>query len=364
MNILFLTNHLNIGGITSYLDSLSRGLKARGHNIYIASSGGDKLQDFLDQGMDFIQVPLRTKAEFSPKVFFSFLKLLGYIKKNKIDIIHANTRVTQVLGCLLERFTGRPMVSTCHGFFKTRISRRIMPCWGKRVIAISQQVKDHLKDDFKVRDEIIRLINNGIDLENFKDIKNFDRQLIKAEIGLGDGPVVGIVGRLSDVKGHIYLIEAISIVSKEIPSVNLLIIGEGKMLDELRALSKRLKLEDKVYFINSVMDTRKVLSVMDIFAMPSLKEGLGLALMEAMASGLAVVGSSVGGIKTLIADGDNGLLVDPANSGGLAQAITKLLKDEGIRKVLGENAKKFIGANFSSHKMVEETERLYQECLN
>jgi len=363
MNILFLTNHLNIGGITSYLDSLSSGLKAKGNNIYIGSSGGDKLEDFLDKGMDFIRLPLKTKAEFSPQLLYSFFKLLPYIKKNKIDIIHANTRVTQVLGCLLERFSAKPLVSTCHGFFKTRISRRVLPCWGRRVIAISQQVKDHLRDDFKVDDEKIRLINNGIDLERFKDIKSFDLELIKKEIDLKDGFVVGSVGRLSDVKGHIYLIEAISNVAKEIPNVNLLIVGEGKMFGQLKALSKQLNLEDRVCFINSVMDTRKVLSIMDVFAMPSLKEGLGLALMEAMASGLAVVGSDVGGIKTLIADGSNGLLVKPADPKDLGAAITSLLKNKEKRKVLGENAKKFISTNFSSIKMVDETEKVYKECL-
>ena len=364
MNILFLANHLNIGGITSYLDSLSTGLKEKGHNIHIASSGGDKLQDFLDSGVKFIQVPLKTKAEFSPKVLFSFFKLLPYIKKNKIDIIHANTRVTQVLGCLLGSFSAKPLVSTCHGFFKPRVFRKILPCWGRRVIAISQQVKDHLIDDFKVQADKIELINNGIDLKRFNGPEGFDKELIRSEIGLDDGPVVGIVGRLSDVKGHIYLIEALSIIAREIPEVKLLIVGEGKMFGQLEALSKRLKIEDKVYFINSVMDTRKVLSVMDIFAMPSLKEGLGLALMEAMASGLAVVGSDVGGIKTLIAHGENGLLVEPEDSKGLAGAITQLLKDKEKRRILGENARKFISTNFSSQKMSDETERLYLGCLN
>lgn len=102
---------------------------------------------------------------------------------------------------------------------------------------------------------------------------------------------------------------------------------------------------------------------MDVFAMPSLKEGLGLALMEAMASGLAVVGSDVGGIKTLIADGSNGLLVKPADPKDLGAAITSLLKNKEKRKVLGENAKKFISTNFSSIKMVDETEKVYKECL-
>jgi len=360
MNILYLTNHLNIGGITSYVDSLSSGLKERGHNIYIASSGGDKLHDFLDKGINFIQVPLKTKAEFSPKIIISFFKLLPYIKENKIDIIHANTRVTQVLACFLSFFSGKPFISTCHGFFKTRFVRLLFPCWGKKVIAISQQVEQHLRHDFKVNPAAISLINNGIDVGRFANNQGFDRQLIRKELGIGEGLVVGIVGRLSDVKGHIYLIKAISIVAKDVPQVKLLIIGEGKMFSQLIDLTKQLGIEDKVFFINSVMDTRRVLAIMDLFVMPSLKEGLGLALMEAMASGLPVIGSNVGGIKTLIADGYNGLLVEPADVPGLAQAITVLINDPEKRKAFGANASIFIQKNFSLKKMLDQTEEVYE----
>jgi glycosyltransferase involved in cell wall biosynthesis len=114
----------------------------------------------------------------------------------------------------------------------------------------------------------------------------------------------------------------------------------------------------------SFAETKDVLAAMDIFVLPSLKEGLGLSLMEAMAQGLAVIGTNVGGIKTLIQDGINGLLVTPADINGLSGATISLLENSAKRQDLGNNARAFIKDNFSQEKMVLETEKLYQECLS
>lgn len=364
MNILYLTNHLDIGGITSYVLSLAGGLKLRGHNIYIASSSEGQLLKLMSEGINFIPIPIRTKSEVSPKIIISLFKLAKVIRKNNIDIVHANSRTTQVLGCLLEKKTAVASISTCHGFFKKRFSRRLFPCWGRPVIAISQQVKEHLINDFKVRNEDIRLIHNGIDAGNLREESSGRRAQIKKELGLGDGPVVGIVARLSDVKGHIYLIQAMSPVLEKFPSAKLLIVGEGPMEDKLKAKVLELKIGKSVVFLPSVSDTGEVLEAMDLFVMPSLKEGLGLSLMEAMAKGRAVIGSNVGGIKTLIQHKFNGLLVNPEDEQGLSLAILELLQDPIEAKSLGNNARGFIAQNFSLEEMLLKTEEAYRECVN
>jgi len=364
MNILYLSNHLNVGGITSYILSLAKGLKSRGHNVFVASSSGDCLSKFIQGGISYIPIPIKTKSEIDLKVLFSFFKLLKYIKEKNIDIIHVNTRVTQVLGCLFHRATGKPYISTCHGFFKPKFSRWLFPCWGKRVIAISQQVSEHLRDDFKVDEAKIRLVHNGIDLNRFS-IQNSNTKLAtKEKFGLNNAKVVGIIARLSEVKGHIYLIEAMKKVLVKIPDAQLLIIGEGKEKKKLLDLIKRLDIEKNVFFVPSANDTIQAFLVMDVFVMPSLKEGLGLSLMEAMAYGLAVVGSNIGGIKTLIQNGENGLLVEPADSNALSRAILELLQDNFKAKALGEKARIFIHKNFSLEEMILKTEKVYLECLN
>jgi len=364
MNILYLTNHLNIGGISSYVLTLARGLKLRGHNVYIASSGGELLSRFIQEEIVYIPIPIRTKQEVSPKILMSAFRLIPQIREKNIDIIHSNTRVTQVLGCLIHRYSHIPYVSTCHGFFKKRFFRKAFPCWGLKVIAISEAVEEHLKIDFKVKEKDIRVIHNGIDLDRFREQRTENREQRKKELGLSDGPVIGIVARLSDVKGHVYLIEAMQVVLEKIPGAQLLIVGEGKMRNELENLSRNIGIEKSVFFISSVIDTTGVLSIMDLFVLPSLKEGLGLSLMEAMACGLAVIGSDVGGIRSLIQDGYNGLLVKPADTEAIAAKILELLKDKEKRESLGDNARFFIKQNFSQEKMVLETERVYLECLN
>lgn len=362
MNILFIANHLNVGGISSYLLTLGNGLKERGHNVYVASSGGSLVDKFKKYGITHIRVPLRTKKEVSPKIIISFLKLSGQVRKLNIDVLHSNSRTTQVLGDLLSRYNkGIAHVFTCHGFFKPKLSRRLFPCWGKAVIAISSQVKEHLLLDFKLDERKISVINNGIDTASFGDFSA--REKTRRELGVNDAFLVGIIARLSDVKGHTYLIQAMRIVLKDCPSAKLLIVGEGKTGRALVEQVNDLGIGDKVIFLAQAQNNRDILSAMDVFVMPSLQEGLGLALMEAMAQGLAVVGSSVGGIKTLIRDKENGLLVEPADSAGLARAIIKLFSDQPLRGELGMKARKFIMDNFSAAKMAEETERVYKKCL-
>jgi glycosyltransferase involved in cell wall biosynthesis len=363
MKILFLVNHLNVGGITSYIFTLASGLKKEGHSVFIASSGGELLPKFNDLGIIYISIPIKTKNELSLKILLSAFKLSKVIKDNKIDILHSHSRTTQVLGSLLHKLTSAKHISTCHGFFKRRFSRKIFPCWGERIIAISEQVKEHLRDDFKVGLERISLINNGIAVDKFKPVSLSQKQEAKSRLGLRSSPVIGILARLSDVKGHKYLIEAMKIVLVDFPDAQLLIAGEGKMEKELKRLSESLSIGKSVFFVTERLDTRDILSAIDIFVMPSLKEGLGLALMEAMSSGLAVIGSAVGGIKTLIKDGENGLLVNPEDSPGIAKAIIDLLFDSNKASSLGANARKYIAAEFSEEKIVLKTEELYQECL-
>lgn len=173
-----------------------------------------------------------------------------------------------------------------------------------------------------------------------------------------------MIARLSEEKGHSYLIKAMEVVIAKVPKAQLLIVGEGRMREELVNLTRTAGLEKSIFFLPSVMDTQEVLSVMDLFVLPSLKEGLGLALMEAMACGLCVIGSDVGGIKSLIQDKYNGLLVRPADSQELSQAILELLQNPDKAKSLGANARIFINENFSQEKMISETEKVYLECLN
>lgn len=361
MNVLFLTTHINAGGITSYLLTLVKGLAARGVRVHLASSGGDMEAEFIAAGVKVITLGIRTKSELDCRIYQALVPLRAYVLKEKIDVIHAQTRVTQVMGAVLGKITRRPYVSTCHGFFKTRLSRRLMPCWGRKVIAISPAVEGHLKSDFGVPPGRVALIPSGIDVRDFEQVDEKTRMDLRTRYGLGSEPLVGIVARLSDVKGQDVMISAMKIVVKDAPEAKLLLAGEGKMEGVLRDMVAAFGLEKHVFFYPVVNRTAEILAMLDIFVMPSRQEGLGLSIMEAQATGLAVVASNVGGIPTLIEDGRTGVLVQPQDPQALAEAIIHLLKDQDARVRMGRAAREFIRCNHSSDKMVEQTLRLYQE---
>ncbi len=363
MNILLLSTHLNTGGISSYLCTLSRGLVKKGHRVWIATSGGNLVESLRASGVEHITLNIRTKSELDWRIYFSLLPLNQMIQENKIDLIHTQTRITQVMAACLSKATGKPFVSTCHGFFKNRWSRRIFPCWGQKVIAISEAVSEHLRKDFKVDPKRIVLIRNGIDLENFPMVSVQMKEMKRRAFGLEDEPVVGIIARLSLVKGHDVLIEAMKKVVAEFPKAKLLVVGEGSLGKKLKEMVEDFELSLNVRFYPIVNQSSDMLSLFDVFVMPSRQEGLGLSVMEAQAAGLPVVASKVGGLPSLIEDGRTGLLVPPENANLLAEAILLLLRNRPKAKEMGERARSFIQKEFSAERMVEETVRVYTTIL-
>lgn len=364
MNILLLANHFNAGGISNYILNLSKGLVLKGNRVYVGSSGGEWVRRLQDADIKHIYLPLKTKSILSPKLLSAYFILKKIIREEKIDIVHTQTRVTSVLAYWLSRNNAAPFVYTAHGFFKPRLYRRLFPCLSKLVIAISDPVKEHLIRDFHLQEEKIRVVHNGIDINSHQSPGFTSHQKeIRKKFGLNEGPVVGIVARLSEVKGHKYLLTAIKQVKEKIPEIQLLSIGDGRLKRKLETFAQNLGLEKEVHFIPSIPDTAKALSVMDVFVMPSIEEGLGLAIMEAMLAGIPVAASSVGGIPSLIKDGSTGILVKPKDSKTLAAAIIDLLQDKEKAMKLSKNASELIRQEFSLEKMVCETQEVYSECL-
>lgn len=362
MKILILTTHLNIGGIAVYISSLAASLVRRGHRVIVLSSGGDMQKQIIRSGASHIKIDIKTKSELSPKLWLKAWRLCSIIKREKPDVIHAHTRVTQVLGYLLSKRFRIPYVSTCHGFFKPRLSRKLFGCWGDRVIAISEAVREHLIRDFGLERKRIELIHNGIDVYRFR--YQFPKDQVdctKRILGLGNENVVGTLGRLSTVKGIDNLIHAYGSSPVLNEKTKLLIVGSGPDEERLKTIVRDLDIEDRVRFVESNLDTPSLLSVMDVFAFPSIQEGLGLSLIEAMASGRPVVATDVGGIRSLVKNNETGLLTRRGDRRALAAAINRLLDDEKLRDKLGSNSKKLVHEEYTVEKMADKTEKLYKD---
>jgi glycosyltransferase involved in cell wall biosynthesis len=366
MNILIITTRLNLGGIGVYVSSLAKGLAKKGHKVIVASSGGQLESVLTEAGIEHVHIPIDTSSEVGPHIMISVMKLLKVIKKENIQIIHAQTRVAQVIGHYLEKFSKAVFVTTCHGFFKRRLIRRLLPCWGKRVIAISDAVREHLINTMKVPKEQVELIYNGIDTGIIEE--NYPKggiDNIKKEFNLSADLVIGITARLSSVKGHIYLLMAIPSIKKVFPNIQLLIVGSGEKRYErkLRHMCKKLNIEGNVVFHPGIQNIYKALSVMNVFVLPSIEEGLGLSLLEALAVGLPIVASNVGGVGSVIRHKENGILVSSKDHEALAEAIIALLKDRDYAKRLGQKGIQVIMERFTLDKMIDKVAKFYRTAL-
>lgn len=363
MKITLLTNHLNPGGITTYVLYLARGLKENGHIVKVFSRGGVGIEYLKKWGIEHIFINLFTKSEISPKIFFAKRKLLSIIKKERPDLLHSQTRITRVLAQFVSKKLKIPFVSTAHGFYKKRLSYRLFPYWGEKTIAISEAVKEDLMKRFNLKSEHIKVVYNGIDLAKFKPRQKNELEETRRKLRLGNGPIIGIISRVSEIKGHLYLIEAMNYVLKKFSQAQLLIIGEGDRKKNLVNLVRLKRLEKNIIFISSIDDTSLILPLMDVFVLPSLEEGLGIAILEAMASYVPVVATGVGGIPEIIKDGENGILVPPRDIFSLGKAVCNILENRELKNKFILNGRRTVEEKFDLRRMVKETAELYREVI-
>jgi len=365
MRILQLTTHLNIGGIGIYVANLAKALKSRNYTVFVASSGGNLEDRIAGYDVPHFKLDINTKSELSPKVFKSFIALKKIIKDEKIDLIHAHTRVTAVSAAMVSHATGVPYVTTCHGFFKRRLGRLLCGSWGDKVVAISEAVKQHLRDDFRIPEEKIALIYTGVETDRFsKDLTEEEKAEIRRKFGLENAAVIiGTIGRLSPVKGQEILLRAVNSILKGFPEAGILLIGDGPDEQHLKELVSELGIGKNVVFAKSVNDTKEALSIMDVFVLPSIKEGLGLSLIEAMACGRPCVASRIGGIENVIEEGKTGLFFTPGDAEGLAAAAKRILSDRLLRDILSKNGREKASRYFDIGKMTTKMEMLYKEVI-
>lgn len=365
MKVLLLATHLNKGGIAFYTVNLAVHIKRRGVDVSVLSSGGE-LQDLLrGAGIPHITADIMTKAEFGWKVLKTLPEAARVVKEGRFDLMHAQTRVTQVISSIVSRNTAVPYVTTCHGFFKhSRLSRKVFPCWGVKTIAISESVAKHLRNDMGVADEKIEMVYNGIDLKPYGPGYVRRDEALAADLGIGgQDEVIGSIGRFSSVKGLKYLVEAFGEVAARRPRAKLLLVGEGPEKEDLIDRIDRAGISDRTVVIAGGDRAARYFPVIDIFCMPSVNEGLGLAMIEAMAAGKPCIASAVGGLEELVTDGKDGLLIPPASSAELAGAILRLMDDAALRERLSANAAEKAKC-FSIEDSAARTLEVYNKALS
>ena len=368
MKILHLTSHMNVGGISRYILSLCREQVGRNHRVIIASGGGQLVPQAERLGAAHWALPLRTSAEFSLQVFWGVRQLAARLATEPVDVLHAHTRVGQVVADRIFQSMGIPYVTTWHGIYKARLGRRLWPCTGNLTIAISGPVRQHLLQDFYLPEDRIRCVYNGIDTAYYAtppDPAAVEIFRKRWEIR-PDRPVIGSIGRLAAgrVKGFDTLLVAAYLLGRRARDVQILIAGDGPRRPFLEDVAARLGVQKQVRFTGETQDIKLPLAVMDLFVFPSRwPEAFGLTLVEAMAAGKPVIGTRVGAVPEIIRHDLEGWLVPPDDPAALVEGIVRLLDDPATARRFGRQAQARVCEEFSLNRMAAEVEAVYEEVI-
>ncbi len=305
------------------------------------------------------------RSRFDPRILGD---LVALARQREAKILHVHGYAAADFGRLAARRVGAALVLHEH-FADPRmpayqgLADRLLAPLTDRAIAVSASTRDFLVQERHVPVERVRLIWNGAPLEEFAPVAAEKAQALRAELGIAPTALlVGLVGRLNQQKGHRYLLQAAPQVLAQVPLAHFLIVGDGDLMGELRALAAALGITDRVTFAGHRADVPTVLGALDAFCISSTYEGTPLALFEAMAAGKAIVSSAVDGCREVLVDRLTGLLVPPRDPPALAQALIEVLASADLRESLARSAQA-AASRYDIRTCVTRMEALYDEVL-
>lgn len=289
------------------------------------------------------------------------------LKDEHVDLIHSHEFDANVQGTAVATYLGIPLVATVHGkhYFWEKLRRRLAYRWVSRratMVAVSEDLKRFIVERVGIDSDRITVLYNGVNVPPAPEPA--DIEACRREMNLPDSDcVIGVVGNLYPVKGHQYLIDAIPAVLEKYPETSFVFAGRGQLESDLKQQVNRLGLDKRVHFLGLRQDIPRILALLDVFVLPSLSEGLSMAILEAMMAGKPVVATRVGGNPEIVLDRETGFLVPPKDSHALAESLIALLKDRHLAIQLGEKGKRRAEHQFSLQTMVNAYESLYEEHL-
>ncbi len=354
MNVLQVLPELKSGGVERGTIDLAKYLHRHGHKAVVVSAGGPLVAELTAAGVTHYALPVHKKSPLS--VIRSVRTLSRIVQLEKIDMIHARSRVPAVVAFFVSRRTQVPFVTTCHGFYSKHFLSRMMG-WGKIVIVASRVIGRRMRDDFGVAQSKMRLIPRGVNLEEFR----WNRpEMPRPEI------VVGMIGRLTPIKGHPLFLKAMARVARVFPEMKIRIIGDApkpQYKEELLALARHLGISKQVEFLGTRYDIPRLLTDMTVLAVPSVgEEAFGRVAIEAGACGVPVVATKIGGLMDVVEDGKDGLLVPPDDPRLLAEAVLRLIKEPAYAAGLAKHFRTKIEREFNLERMFESTLEVYKEA--
>ncbi len=293
------------------------------------------------------------------------LRLRAWIKRERIDLVHCRSLQGILYGGLAATLARVPFVCNVEGENTLRMQRAVpILRWSAKrsraMIVVSESLKRSACRVTGVAPERLTVVYNGVDLDKFNTHHSNSDVLPVLRKG---GAHAGCVGRLHPVKDHACLFRAIDHVRQFVPNVHLSLIGDGPLRRELSDLQSDLGLRDHISFLGQRDDVARLLPQFDVFVLSSLSEGISIALLEAMAAGLPVVATNVGGNPEVVQHGVTGLLVPPQDSRALADALLQVLSDPEARQAMGRKGRERVEAHFSLSAMARHYGQIYERAL-
>ena len=357
------------GGGERYLELLFGRLdRARYRPLLICPEPGSFVGRMKERGVETHLVHLAPL--FNPIALWRLTRLLV---REHVTILQTHGARANFYGRIAGRLAGVPVIiSTIHNSLKdyevspltrwlyTVLLRLTFPLV-HRIICVSEANRRDLIEDCPVAAAKAQTVHNGVDLSAFSSQPN--HQKVRQELGVTEGPVLVTIGRLTEQKGHRYLLQALSCLLETWPQLCCLFVGEGELQDALRRMAIDLGVERACRFVGVREDIPGILTAADVFVLPSLSEGFPFVLLEALAMGCPVVASRVNGVLELIEDHKTGLLVPPRDPQALARAIRDMLDDRRAALRMGAAGRALVRERFTVNRMVANTTAIFDAAM-
>lgn len=366
VRVLYLIVDLTVGGAEDHLLSLARNIDRTRFLPFVCCIGrkGPIGAEIEAAGVPVEELGKLRKGGFDREIVH---RIRALIRRERIDLVHAHMYHANLYGRLAAFREGVPAVISVHNtYVRPKILRRVLNGWLARrtpfVLAGSEAIRDDIVRFDRVPPGKIRVVPYGVDVEKFNSALSRDEA--RERLGLpADRFLVGTVGRLEEQKGQKYLIEAVGRLRRERKEMTLAIVGSGREEDRLRDQATREGIGDAVLFLGTRRDLPELFRAMDVFAFPSLWEGFPIALLSAMAAGLPVIVTPVGGVPEVVKDGINGLIVPAGDPFALAEAIRKVQEDPAGASGLGRAAAATIRDRYSHRTTARRIMEIYEQVL-
>ncbi|MEC7850446.1 MAG: glycosyltransferase family 4 protein [Candidatus Neomarinimicrobiota bacterium] len=371
IKILHVITHLPIGGAqdnTLYTVEL---LDKEKYDISLCCNLDGELVERAKkvEAVKLFDIPFLGREVSPYRDIRAFLSLYKLFKEEDFTIIHTHSSKAGLLARLAAVLNKTPIViHTIHGFafndFMNGLKKnffiyleKLLAKWTDVLITVSNLNKKKIIDLNIAHENKIKNIYSGIDLSLFTNKRNDE---FRKELNLeNDHLLLGSVGRLSNQKDPITMIEAFGIISKPFPNAHLALVGDGELKGKILEKIDQLKLNDRIHLTGNKNNPWSVYHSMDLFIMSSIYEGLGRSITEALSCGVPVVCTDVEGVPEIVRDNITGILVRPKDSNKLADAIIRTLNDMETAKKMAEEGRRFVNDNFDVNKMVNDIDSIY-----